>query len=111
MSQPPITLKLIRVHCVETSKPGQDEVYFTYGVDGQRSKRFPSAGSRTMAAGDDWNPQLVVSYQESLMIALYDGGTDHNDFLGSHTYTLDSARPQTVEVSSANGAKYRLATE
>lgn len=86
-------------------------MYIKYSVDGGRDQRFPDNGYHSMAAGDTWNPNLPLSFKESVVVSLYDNDLGGDEFLGSHTYYPTDTQPETVNVSNSNEASYNLTAQ
>jgi hypothetical protein len=105
-----MTIVLNNIHCNSKSESGHDEVYIKYSLDGGTFYRFPKKGYQPMAPGDDWDPELPLTFSSSAVVSLYDSDFGKDDFLGSHTYYPDDPQPETVTVSNPNGANYSLST-
>jgi len=105
-----VTIILNNIHCNSTSEPGHDEVYIKYSTDGGLTHRFPSSSYHSMGPGDNWDPELSLTFSSNAVVALYDNDFGNDDFLGSHTYYPADPQPETVTVSNTNGANYSLST-
>lgn len=109
-----VRITVLSIECNETSEsPHKDEVYFHYKIDDKKAKRYPEDGYVSMDQGDTWTINLVIDYQTSLSIQLYDNDTAGDDLLGEHNYTPEDATPGlelNTPVSNPNGASYVIST-
>ena len=105
------TIEITQVTCESTSEAGHDEVYIQYSIDNGKYKRYPDSGYTSMAPGDTWDADLVITFKTSVSVQLYDNDSPgHDDLLGSHTYTASDPQPETVTVSNTNGAEYQISS-
>ena len=105
------TITITNIHCNEPSEIGHDEVYIKYTVDGGHAKRFPSSGYHSMGSGDNWDPDLPITFKQNVVVGLYDQDTLGDENLGTHTYTTTSPQPETEPYTNTNGANYTVTTE
>ncbi|NER51324.1 MAG: hypothetical protein F6J92_32580 [Symploca sp. SIO1A3] len=107
---------LTTVECVRTSNHGdvfgkEDNVVIKYTIDGGLTKKFPPNGSQEMEEGEDWNPDLPLSFKDSVVVSLIDDDLAGSDSLGTHTYFPGDPQPDEVTVTGHKDAEYILFTE
>ena len=108
-----ISITLTSIECEGTSE-GTDEVYVIYQADCGRPTRVPPAwhDHQSMdAGGPPWNINLEMSFENDVLVTLYDSDVAFNPFWSEYLVSFDYTPiniPASVTLSNPNGARYTL---